>query len=33
MRPGPRPIWRRCADGACAERGSRPKPPTATGRR
>jgi putative transposase len=33
MRPGPRPTWLHCADGVCAERGSTPKPPTATGRR
>ena len=33
MRPGPRPIWRRCADGGCAARGLRPRRPTAIGRR
>ena len=31
MKLGPRPIWRRCADGRLAARGSRPRFLTATG--
>lgn len=31
-RPGPRRTWLRCADGVCAEKGSRPRLPTAIGK-